>query len=336
MAGPSGTISYIPGAPTSPNPKRAYILSPANNKSTKTEHQNKVEEKKHPANDMKPERNLNWTASFDENTVHSEHFSAEELEDTRESSEASGDSCASKELFKRNIFSNDKYPNSEIDDGASRGSEQGRAMSDCDRRQKRKRHDDNRGSRKGSTPGRSGREGHFKRHRSHHNEPRSPEDRFEKNSRTITHFFAPKSDNGEPTPNFEFRDGSNAVSGADLKTNSAPDNNLNREKELMNLEKELKRREASVESRFRELKEREQELEKRKASISELEAEARERAAAQARQDIADAAALRRQHDQRVREVMKELLIKAAREERALTGARLATDTVRLSIIYFF
>ena len=78
--------------------------------------------------------------------------------------------------------------------------------------------------------------------------------------------------------------------------------------------------------------------------VWQLEAEARERAAAQARQDIADAAALRRQHDQRVnpalmiffifiqllqvREVMKGLLIKAAREERALTGSKLATDTV--------
>ena len=64
------------------------------------------------------------------------------------------------------------------------------------------------------------------------------------------------------------RDGGNSVS--DIKSNIAPDNILSREKELMNLERDLKRRESVMESRFRELKEREQELEKRKAAISEV------------------------------------------------------------------
>ena len=165
-------------------------------KSAKSDNNENMEEKQNPTSETKSERNLHFAPSPDENTAHSEHFSAEELEDTRESSEASGDSCASKELFKRNIFPSDKYPNSEIDDGASRGSETGRTTSDFDRRQKR-RQDDLRGSRRGSTPGRHGRDSNLKRHRSHHHEPRSPEDRFEKNSRTITHFFAPKSDNGD-------------------------------------------------------------------------------------------------------------------------------------------
>ena len=106
-------------------------------------------------------------------------------------------------------------------------------------------------------------------------------------------------------------------------------------KKIMDVEMDLKRRESMLAAKSKALMEKEAELNKRAEGVLRLEEEARHRALVSAKQDIADAAALRRGHDQKVRELVKELLVKSAREQRALNAAKLSADSMRVGRVSY-
>ena len=100
-------------------------------------------------------------------------------------------------------------------------------------------------------------------------------------------------------------------------------------------ELDLRKRENAVEAKFKALAEKETQLAQRADGIAKLEEAARERASVTAKQDIADAAALRRGHDVKVRELIKDLLIKSQREQRALNAAKLSADSMRVGRVSY-
>ena len=137
--------------------------------------------------------------------------------------------------------------------------------------------------------------------------------------RTITHFFAPTA---PITPTCSAVDSS-------LSVNPAPSTSCNAA-HLVEKDRDLNRRDADLSERERALTEREKEIIRKEASQARFEEEALQRAVAVAREERAQADALRKLHDQRVADTMKGLLIARAREERALISARLCADTARV------
>ena len=111
--------------------------------------------------------------------------------------------------------------------------------------------------------------------------------------------------------------------------NPAPSTSCNAA-HLVEKDRDLNRRDADLSERERALTEREKEIIRKEASQARFEEEALQRAVAVAREERAQADALRKLHDQRVADTMKGLLIARAREERALISARLCADTARV------
>jgi tousled-like kinase len=136
--------------------------------------------------------------------------------------------------------------------------------------------------------------------------------------RTITHFFAPS---GPLNPTTSASDASAPLPGTPTGCRS---------QQLAEKDRDLAGREADLEAKERALVEREKEIARREASQAKFEEEALQRAAAVSREERAQAEGLRRQHDQRVTDTMKGLLVARAREERALISARLCSDTARV------
>lgn len=142
--------------------------------------------------------------------------------------------------------------------------------------------------------------------------------------RPITQFFQPRPSAAAPaTPHAAHR---STVDGQDEIDSGG---------KLAEAERALKRREAALEARAAALRDQEAAVLRREENIAELEEDARERAREAARQDVQDAAALRRQHDQHVRTVVRRLLVKAAQDQRAAEAAKLAGDTARVGRVSY-